>query len=253
MDECNFCHAHTCTSANCRCYFLNTGEFYVCVNCHRTQSNILFSEKIKKTEEIFETYTGVKQIFMELAQKFHLQDFIGESAYLKYLEIKSKLGKSTKSTDFIICHSLVITCKKYGIVFPPHKIFTMYNISTQNYVKNQKFLLKKKINSECLQKIDEQADAIFLKLDVFSSLIRKKLVAQTCKILKKTDFKILSVASAVYVCYKMIKNTNENFRIFAQFCRKKIGVKFYTIRKIIENFYKINFIDFRKKITSGSL
>ena len=108
MVECQYCHAHECTSGNCRCYFLNTGEYYVCANCHRTESPVFISEFILKNDEKFKFYSGIQQIFMEISQKFHLADFIAEAAYLEYIEVKKKLGKSTKSLDYLISHHVVV-------------------------------------------------------------------------------------------------------------------------------------------------
>lgn len=253
MEECSYCHAHACTSSNCRCYILNTGEFLVCTNCYRTQSPIFIPNFPSTNDEIFEIYHGIKQIFMELSQKLNLGDYIGKAAYIKYLDLKNKLKKSTKSNDFIMAHSMIVTCRKFGIMTPLHKIFALFCMNSQNYVKSQKFFLKKQINTECVQKLDDEANLIFIKLEIFSPQIRKKLVMQTCAILKQSDFKITSAASAVYVCYNMMEKNKENFRIFSQFCRKKLGVKFYTIKKIIGIFYKINFNTIVKEITSGSL
>ncbi len=243
MEKCEYCHIKFCTPERCLCDVLDTGEFFSCKNCARVQNNLIYPNYFFCDKNLDQPKNKNQSDFLEFTQKLNLPDYIGNLASEKFFEFKKKLRflNSTKNNEIISIHCLLIACEKHNIAINTKKIFLLFNTKYLDYVKMQKFLLSKNIDLEISHSEEKKCDSLFLKLEVFCPILRKKLIFQSIEILKKSDYKIETVVSSIFILTKILTSDKKNIKFFSKKCSEILGVKLYSIKKIILKFYKIKF------------
>ena len=234
---CYFCHHD---DQACNCYIIQNSDSLSCTQCGRVQNGFYFGDQDQVhnlTEELCQN--NKKSFFLEISQKLNVSDFVGNLAYEKFKKFKKDIKRSTKGNNILVAFCFKLAFSDYGIFFHTDRIFKMLNVEISNFVKVQKYFIKKNIHLTAPKSKSTESDNIFLVLDVFCPEKRKLLTDQSVKILGITDYKIETICCAVYICMKLVKTGKENSKKFFRICQDRIGVTRNSIKKIILRFYGI--------------
>lgn len=239
---CEYCHLEKCKII-CTCYIIENSDSLTCVQCGKVQSGFFNVSPYKPDILSFSCYTKKQSIFFEVSQKLNLPDHIGENAHFIFKKYKALISRSTKNSNILIAYCFKLACDKASLHLPLKRIFDLLSLQTSNFVKTQKYLIKKNVplnlgNSD-EQKQGQNCENIFIMLNVFCPNLRNKLIKEALKILKITDFKKSTVCCAVFVCLKIFHLGTEKINFFMKECESKIGVKKNSVKKILYRYYKI--------------
>ena len=239
---CEYCHPEKCKEI-CNCYILTNSDCLSCTQCGRVQKDFYNISASKIVLSNTPKYDEKQSFFFEISQKLNMPDYIAQNAYIKFKKYKEIILKSTKHNNILIAYCFKLVCDEASMYLSIKRIFGLLNLQTSNFVKTQKYLIKKSVplnlSLDQEQQQEKNCDNIFFLLDVFCPKLRKKLIKEALKILKITDFKKSTVCCAVFLCLKIFHLGTEKTNFFLKICETKIGVKKNSIKKILNRYYKI--------------